>query len=453
MKNLFLDNIITQKGMKIMKRLFLLTLAIITLSIQVYSQQDSSKTSIGELEAKIEELKGSLEGLNESYLETKSTVDALKKIKVSGYIQSQFQSAQNDGISSFAGGNFDAGLHNRIMVRRGRLKVTYDAEITQYVLQIDATEKGLGLKDAYILAKEPWLKSFGLKAGVFDRPFGYEIMYSSSMRESPERSRLFQTLFPGERDLGASLEFLPTEQLGFLSYLNLRAGLFAGNGVNVETDNQKDFIGRLGFTLPFYEENLAIDGGVSMYTGKAKRASDKKIYNVNSSQQYTVDSTAAYADRNYLGFDMQIYYSLPYLGGFTLRGEFITGKQPGLSSKSSTSPTKAIIDDLYLRNFTGYYLMYVQNLGEQNQLLVKYDVYDPNKDVEGNEIGMNGSAKLGAGDLKYSTLGLGLVHHWSENVKFTLYYDMVKNETSEFLTGYKEDLKDDVLTFRIQYKF
>ncbi|MFH1196433.1 MAG: porin, partial [bacterium] len=95
----------------------------------------------------------------------------------------------------------------------------------------------------------------------------------------------------------------------------------------------------------------------------------------------------------------------------------------------------------------------VQNLGETNQLVVKYDVYDPNKDVSGDEIGQSSGAKLTAGDLKYSTLALGLVHYWSENVKFVLYYDMVQNEKSANLSAYKEDLKDNVVTFRVQYKF
>jgi len=254
-----------------MKKLTLLFVLLSLITVRISAQEDSTHAKSEELKAMIEELKGQVEGLNESYLETKATVDALKKIKLSGYIQAQFQSAEIDGISSFSGGNFSTGIHNRFLVRRGRLKVTYDNDITNYVLQIDATEKGLGLKDAYVLFKEPWLKSFGLKAGVFDRPFGFEISYSSSSREAPERSRMFQTLFPGERDLGASFEYTPYVPFeDFLGYFNFKGGLFAGNGVNVEVDNQKDFIGRLGFQLPFYEENLAIDGGVSMYVGGCK---------------------------------------------------------------------------------------------------------------------------------------------------------------------------------------
>lgn len=437
-----------------MKKYVVLIVLFFAVIVKVSAQEDSTKASSEDLKAKIEELKGQVEGLNESYLETKATVDALKKIKLSGYIQAQFQSADIDGVPSIAGGNFAAGIHNRFMIRRGRLKVAYDNEITNYVLQIDATEKGLGLKDAYVLFKEPWLKSFGLKAGVFDRPFGFEISYSSSSREAPERSRMYQTLFPGERDLGLSFEyspFVPFED--FLGYFNFKGGLFAGNGIAPEVDNQKDFIGRLGFSVPFYEENLAIDGGVSMYVGGVKLAAGKSIFTVNNPTSATVDTKTTYADRNYLGLDMQVYYALPLLGNFTLRGEYINGKQPGGSSASSSSPTALQAGDLYLRNFSAYYLNYVQNLGDKNQLVVKYDVYDPNTDVAGDQVGAVAAAKLGAGDIKYSTLGIGLVHYWDDNIKFVFYYDNVSNETSSKLASLNSDLRDNVFTFRIQYKF
>jgi hypothetical protein len=434
-----------------MKKVVLLVIFLILMMGKAFAQEDSTKNGADELKAKIEELKGAFDGLNESYLETKSTVDALKKIKLSGYIQAQYQSADVDGASSFAGGNFAAGIHNRFMIRRGRLKVTYDNDITNYVLQIDATEKGLGLKDAYVMFKEPWLKTFGLKAGVFDRPFGFEISYSSSSREAPERSRMFQTLFPGERDLGASLEFFPYD--GPLSFLNFKGGFFAGNGINPEVDNQKDFIGRLGFSFPFYEENLAIDGGVSIYSGGVKLASGKSIFTVNSASLASTDTKAAYADRDYLGLDTQIYYYLPVLGNFTLRGEYISGKQAGGSAANNSSPTALQTGDLYLRNFSGFYINYVQNLGDKDQFVVKYDVFDPNTDVAGDEIGGIAAAKLGAGDIKYSTLGLGLVHYWDDNIKLVLYYDSVSNETSSKLAGFDTDLSDNVFTFRIQYKF
>lgn len=442
------------------------------------AQQEASSAAEDTIatRAEVEEVKGALEGLNESYLETKTTVDQLKKIKLSGYVQAQYQSADQDGVKSFAGGDFPALSHSRFMVRRGRIKVNYDNDLTQGVLQLDITEKGLGVKDAYLSMKEPWMKAVSLTAGVFDRPFGFEISYSSSSRETPERSRLFQTLFPGERDLGAKIEINPQE--GFLSYFNFKGGVFAGNGIAGETDNHKDFIGRLGFTLPLEDIGLAIDGGLSGYFGKVRldnpSSSTTKEYALENgalvSRNVTTTTTPkAYElhsrtpavktdkdyERTYIGGDVQLYYDLPVLGGFSLRGEYIQGTQPGTSSSSSAY--RAGGGDLYIRNFSGYYVNYVQNIGLRNQFVAKYDVYDPNTDVKGDQIGL-GNAKFTSADIRYSTLGLGWIFHYDSNTKFVFYYDMVKNEkvsagAANSLAAFKNDLKDNVFTFRIQYKF
>ena len=161
----------------------------------------------------LEEVKGVLEGLNESFTEYRGYVDALRKIKISGYLQTQFRNTDVINapwtIGNFSGGAFPANTKNLFQVRRGRLKFNYDNVLTQFVIQADLINTGVSIKDAYLAVTDPWLRTFGIQAGVFDRPFGYEISLSSSNRETPERSRLFQTLFPGERDLGAKIIVAP----------------------------------------------------------------------------------------------------------------------------------------------------------------------------------------------------------------------------------------------------
>jgi hypothetical protein len=89
---------------------------------------------------------------------------------------------------------------------------------------------------------------------------------------------------------------------------------------------------------------------------------------------------------------------------------------------------------------------------------VKYDEFDPNSDVKGNDIG-TARKNLTATDIKYTTFGIGWIYHWDANVKFTFYYDMVTNETVNLATSsaplipFKEDIKDNVFTVRMQYKF
>lgn len=431
-------------------------------SAGLYGQSADSMNAV--TRAEVSELKGQLDGVNETLAELKTFADALRKIKFSGYIQSQFQSADGDGISSFAGGNFPSGARTRFAVRRGRLKVAYDNELTQYVLQIDVTQSGIGIKDAYVWMREPWLRMFGFTAGVFNRPFGFEVGYSSSSRESPERSRIIQTLFPGERDLGVQFEF--STEMGILSHFNFKGGLFNGTGPAAnENDNSKDFIGRAGFQLPFQEEGIAIDGGVSLYAGKV-RSTSRYIYSFNPpSQQYSVDSSLVnigrYFTRRYLGADLQVYYDAPFFGGISLRAEYITGEQPGTAAANSIYNPGTVSLPLYQRKLAGWYVALIQNIGLSHQVVVKYDVFDPQQEAVGDAIGApgtGGSSSLMAPDIQFTTIGFGWNYHYDANIKFMIYYDLVTNENvhpaaTGSLSSWKQDARDNVLTARLQYKF
>lgn len=459
-----------------MKRTLLLVIALVVMcGWQGKAQEERASKE------DLEQVKEALQGVSESAAEYRGYVDALRKIKVTGYIQTQWRltdiTSPSSGalyeIGRFSGGAFPANVKNQFMVRRGRLKFNYDNTLTQFVIQFDAIQTGLSIKDAYLVVTEPWTKTFGLQMGIFDRPFGYEISYSSSSREMPERSRLFQTLFPGERELGAKLIVAPPG--GPLSMFRADVGVFNGaGGAANEYDNTKDLIGHVAYQIPIGSEGMELDLGVSGYFGGV-RNNTKFLYTMgtlaNGEKGYAVDSAAtnvgSCVSRQYIGFDAQLYMDVPVVGGAILRGEFISGKQPGTSGSPSTSqtisPTAQISGSVYQRKFAGWYVTYIQNIGKREQLVVKYDEYDPNSDVKAADFtSTNGSGAMGlaASDIKFSTLGLGLVHYWDDNVKLMLYYEMVKNEkltniatTPAALAAYSSDVKDNVLTFRVQYKF
>jgi hypothetical protein len=400
-----------------------------------------------------------------------SDIALLNRLKITGYIQAQFQKADTAGIESFAGGNFPANIDNRFAVRRGRVKFAYDYSFSQFVLQVDVTEKGVGIKDAYVSFTDPWLNCFAVTAGVFDRPFGYEISYSSSSRESPERSRMFQTLFPGERDLGAKFTFQPPKTSRF-NFLKLDAGIFNGIGPNaVDFDGYKDFIGHLMINKASKNEKIKVGVGVSYYNG-GWREGTKYIYSMSdvamsaggNVMAFAVDSTSHKVGdkvrREYYGADAQVSFDFPF-GLTTLRGEYITGTQPGVAASSSSPAAQP--GDAYIRKFNGAYFYWIQNILQSRfQTVVKYDYYDPNADISSNNIGVKIAGKnkaTGAADIKYSTLGLGLVYKWNSQVRITAYYDMVTNETTSAIKNAStlKDLStnrlDNVFTLRVQYKF
>ena len=158
--------------------------------------------------------------------------------------------------------------------------------------------------------------------------------------------------------------------------------------------------------------------------------------------------------RNYAGADFQL--SFPNRKGETeFRAEYIKGQQTatfGTSETPGTYPaTNGIKDPLYTRSFDGAYLYFLQHLGSlDHQFVMKYDWYDPNTKVSGQQISAdNGFSKA---DLRYNTLGMGYVYMANESLKFVFYYEFVRNEKSA-LAGYERDVSDDVFTARVQYNF
>ena len=417
-----------------------------------------------------------------------------KKLKVSGYIQAQWQSSQIDSLGNASSdmkvGSKKAGSEatdmNRFGIRRGRIKVAYEDFGSTGVLQLDLTEKGVALKDAYLNILDPWVGYVSLKGGIFDRPFGYEISYSSSRRESPERSRIFQTLFPDERDLGAML-VLQAPKTSPWNVLKLEAGLFAGNGIYLDTDSKKDFIGHLSFNKSL-STNMKIGLGASLYSGFVAQT-DTNVYVVNNAAFVRTVGTSpnGFAKREYYGFDGQ--FSLSSVAGLTtIRAEYIFGDQPGRSDNAS-SPKSGLIPGLdatnntalgattyttvaagtgftttatagkatgaptYMRKVAGGYVHFIQDIADtKHSIVVKYDWYDPNTQVTGDNIRLTN--KLSKADVAYSTLGLGYMYRMNNNVRIMAYYDMVSNE-KVFLKGYfaKQDLADNLFTLRMQYKF
>ena len=378
------------------------------------------------------------------------TLNVLKKFKVSGYVQAQYQWGEKDASLKVGNANNNPDeSFNRIGLRRGRIKFSYEDNIALGVFQLDMTEKGVGIKDAYLGIKDPWVGTNALKGGIFDRPFGNEISYSSSRRESPERSTIFQTLFPEERDLGAALT-LQAAKTSPWNFLKLEAGLFAGNGIKQETDNRKDFIGHLSAAKNI-GSNAKWGLGVSYYNGGVFQGTEN-VYSMSGNEfvlDNNPDNKGKFAKREYVGIDGQ-FSVMSILGLSQVRAEYLFGAQPGSkgNSKSPNSSTP-IVADTYLRNFGGGYVIFVQDLGRLPlSAVVKYDWYDPNTKVDRNNIGLNGT---GSADLIQTTLGFGMLWRVNNNIRLQAYYELNNNEKTDNLAV--NDLKNDVFTLRLQYKF
>jgi len=377
-------------------------------------------------------------------------------IKITGYLQTQFQQAQSAGISSFSGGDFAENSDNRFIIRRGRLKIDRVDKYSSIVFQLDATQNGINLMDAFIQLQQPDHNELRLTAGLFNRPFGYSIVYSSGYRDFPERARMFQTLMPRERDIGAMLSYQP------LKFLNADLALVNGSGLYArDYDSKKDIIGNLSFRFDsLANHKLQIGFGASFYKGSVRNDTETLYYSdaTGFAKSSSTDYKGANLKRNYFGGNIQFQYNHRF-GATTLKAEYVAGTQPGVAASdnitgpvASQSFTVQPATDLYLRDFSGYYIWFTQQIAKTRfNLLAAYDVYDPNTKVTEEQIGLAGNNTT-AGDIKFRTLGYGLTYRVNPRVKLTVYNERVINASTQ-LQNYMDDIRDDVFTLRLQYRW
>lgn len=344
--------------------------------------------------ATTEELAGKLESLGESLTETRKTVEALSRLKISGYIQAQYvddERSKNE-LNGAATRNLD-----QFSIRRGRVKFVYQMNPTsRFVLQPDITTSGVVLKDGYVEFTEPWTKwKHTLTAGQFNWPFGFEIGYSSSHREVAERSRVMRTLFPGERDRGVMLS-----GLGLGDRLSYRVAVVNGTGTtqSFDANKRKDVVGRLGYKFG------ALDVGASIYRGSDLVATATQAKGVEF-------------DKDRVGVDFQ--WATP-IHGLGLRGEYITGTQaPAAGTTRTTS-----------QDVAGWYLYAIQNVGTRHQFALRVDQYDPDTNT---------------GENATRAINPSYTFRWDSNSKVMASYELIKSQVN--------DPDDNVLTLRYQYSF
>ena len=388
------------------------------------------------------------------------------KLKISGYVQPQFQVAAEKGTHSFNGGDFATNVDNRFMLRRGRMKFEYvhfaegNGPSVQFVFQFDGSEKGFFARDFWGRVLENKYKLFSFSIGLFARPFSYELNLSSGDRESPERGRMSQLLMKTERDVGAMISFESRKKESRLRYLKMDAGVFNGPGLNAtaDFDSHKDFISRIALKPYPLSKKITLSIAASYFNGGFLQ-NTKYIYrtkDVAGEKMFLVDSATKnkgeIAPRKYYGADAQLKFKHKW-GATELRAEFITGTQTATENNNET-PAALLnnTEGYYVRKFNGAYFYFLQNIiNSRHQVGIKYDWYDPNTNVKGNEIGKAGT-NINATNIKYSTLGFGYIYYVTENLKLVLWYEKVTNEKTQ-LSGYTKDVRDDVFTCRLQFKF
>jgi hypothetical protein len=307
-------------------------------------------------------LSGKVASLEEQLAELKGNVDALRRLRLSGYLQARWE--WNESSAAFYNTTPEAApAQNGFHIRRGRFKAVYDADWSQYVLQVDVVPAGVTIKEGYATIKLP--RDFAIDAGLQLFPFGYEVYSrSSSDLDTLERAAVTRAFLAGEYDLGVALR-------GKLSLVNFKVGLFNGNGIDSgqqgrDNDQLKDVIGRATVDLGM------ITAGVSGWYGKTinyQRPDDKDY------------------PRLRYGADLQLFLDLLPFGGTALKGEYLWGKTTIGTAGSATAtprtdnggaggnlPTGLTSTDP-VPTGSGWYALVTQNVLRHWQLAARYESY------------------------------------------------------------------------------
>ncbi len=313
-------------------------------------------------------------------------IKGLKSVKFSGYIQARWESGK--ATSATANDNY-----NGFFLRRARFKLAATKGNTQIVLNPNFGSSGYrnrtdGIaiqgtdaeKDYYIQYNFMGDAAIGpsIWIGQFNWPFGYDVPYSSSLRECPERARVSRALFDGERDRGIKIASATTANPTWEIALMNGSGVKSGNG---EKNQHKDVVGNIRFAL-----GKVADLGISGYYGKHNQADYASPY--------------LKADKTRYGADLQIY-----LPDTTIKAEYIAGKENRIAGTPAAEVEY---------NVSGWWAQIARNLGKRDTIVARYDTYDP--DDPASTYG------------KLSAWNVGLIHHLDDATKVKVFYEFNKEQ-------------------------
>lgn len=409
---------------------------------------DSLQQAINNHQLKFGDIDGKLTQLQ-------AEVSKMSKLKISGYMQVQYDMYNyQDNIKPYSSTTNvplttnPVEVTNSFFIRRARVKFTYKpTEGVVFVLQPNFSFSAVTLKDAYVQLNDPWLNTFELWVGQFNRP-DYEVEFSSRSRILLERSRMSGILYPSERDLGAKL--VADFSTHYKIPLNIELAAFNGNfgqgtasNQNSDVDSGKDVMLRAVYSLAFPSSGLGIDFGASGYYGK------NTVFVAGTfSDENNVNFEAAIGDKldkQWIGTEAQIYYDV--LGGLALKAEYNFGTISGEAYTPLVLNNNPGFNFSGVRDFIGFYTVLEKNVGSKNQLAIRYDSWDPNRKLSGNDVTVSP-------DLEVHTWSFAWNYFFTENIKIALGYSMPINETSTTVGGiYLSDVKDNILTLRFQASF
>jgi hypothetical protein len=392
--------------------------------------------------------------------EASRELDALRGIVVSAYLQAQLENHEDSEDQLRPGGV--PYNQNRFLIRRGRIRVQREWEYSALMMEIDGnTTKGPAIQlfkaEASVLWRggkpKPSPPVLQVTLGLFDVPFGYEVLESPRTRFFMERSLQSRAFFPTEPDLGVrvsgELDWF-RYQLAVTNGQPLGSPDFAGQDPN----NHKDFIARIAAVAkPIPESELW--GGISMLNGLGFVKGTDATKNIlvwtdsNEDRRVSIDeilgSPASAASPSYsfdrwaVGADIGFKFKT-VLGDSKVYGEL----QLGSNMDRALFIANPTIGGQPSREL-GYYLGFLQEVTPYGIVGFRADYYNPNADFLGYQSGKQVPRSQSV--RTYSPL-VGMMIPGRARLVFQ--YDYVGDSLGRTAQGLPTDLSNDVWTLRLQ---
>lgn len=385
-------------------------------------------------------------------------VDPHDQLKVTGYAQAQYELHQDSEDQLQPGG---ATLNqNRFLIRRARVKLLREWTYGAAMLEVDGnTIRGpaMGLQHAEVSVayRNPdYTPLIALTVGLFDNPFGREVIESPRERPFVERSFASRAFFPSEPDLGLRIA-------GQLAWFRYAVGIVNGQPLGDRTgfilqdpNSHKDVLGRVGVAVDA-RPNLRVIGGVSVLNGRGFHPGSDATKNTivwrdaNEDGQFApgefqaVPGRAAVPSQNFdrwaLGADL----------GLELESRFGKSKLFGELSAGSNMDRNVFVADPITTSFDqrelGYYVLFTHEFKQGPIVGFRYDSYNPNSDFLDRQAGK--LVPLSETVSTYSPLvGFQVPHR----LRAVIEYDVIRDSLARNSAGVPTDRANNTWTFRLQ---
>src|SRR6478735_1217127 len=374
---------------------------------QLEKQVAEQRADIDEQDARIQELEAQLKAHKQAAAPPAPPKAAPAKaapaeippldesLQVRGYVQAQYESHQDSEDQLLPGG---APLNqNRFVLRRARVRLDKLWKYGGVMIEFDANSVrgaaiGIQHAEATLAYRNPdHTPMVSATVGLFDNPFGREVVESPRERVFMERSAASRAFFPAEPDLGARLA-------GQIDWFRYSVAVVNGQPLGDRTgfilqdpNAHKDVLGRFGVDVTL-ESPVRIIGGVSVLNGKGFHAGTDATKNtlswrdnvsedglVTLPELVGVPGVAAQPSKNFkrwlVGADLGTQITSKF-GTTHLYGEVSVGSNMDRNTFVA-DPTTTGIDAREI----GWYLALHQEFTQGPIVGFRVDQYNPNADA------------------------------------------------------------------------